>query len=284
MATDSGDLFASFFPDFKKIPGAKDVPELLSHYTSLEGFLSIVKYHSIWASNILFLNDKEEMQYGIDVARDVVAEIEKTTSRADRPRVIRQREIPDVYASCFCEHHDLLSQWRGYGNSNQTVSIQFRGRDLFRLARIYNFDLERVIYGRKHTMELLRERLAIAEDDPSLIQAIMNDNSIGPDEMRYARIINLAPRFKNEAFEEEKEWRIIAKQQVVKEVQYRVRDNVVMPYVVISNVGAGLPIQGVTVGPGKETSLTVRSIEKFLSNSPFYRDVRVSPSKVPFRS
>lgn len=284
MAIEDNDLFASFFPDPKKLPGAKDTPTFLSHYTSLEGFLSIIESHTIRASNISFLNDKEEMEYGLNVAKDVIKEIEKATTQTEWPRNPWSRDIPDVYACCFCEQPDMLSQWRGYGASSQSVSIQFSGPELYMLARTYEFDLERVIYGRKRAMELLRERLKFEEGDTVLARILFETKLIDAEEMRYTHAINLAPRFKNEAFSEEHEWRIIAKQQVVKDVKYRVRDNVIMPYVDLSNTGTGLPIERITVGPGKETSLTVKSIEKLLSNSILYKDVKVIPSKIPFRS
>ena len=39
------------------------------HYTSTAGFLGIVNDSSIWATNIFFLNDYQEMKKGIDYIR-----------------------------------------------------------------------------------------------------------------------------------------------------------------------------------------------------------------------
>ena len=39
------------------------------HYTSAAGFLGIVNDSNIWATNIFFLNDYQEMKKGIDYVR-----------------------------------------------------------------------------------------------------------------------------------------------------------------------------------------------------------------------
>lgn len=282
LATENNDFFANF-PDPSVFAADMRVPEVLSHYTSLEGFLSIIQSNTIRASNILFLNDKEEMQYGIDVAKDVIGEIEKSAKRTSSTRQQQPREIPGVYASCFCENADMLSQWRGYGAASQSVSIQFDGPRLHHLADAYEFDLEGIIYGRKRAMELLRKRLEVEKSDANIMRLIYQDEHTGVDIMRYSRMINLGPRVKNEAFSEEKKWLIIAKQEVIKQVHYRVRDNVIMPFVKL-NAGNGLPIVRVTFGRGKDTILTEKSISKLLSNTQFYKNVDVVSSTIPLRS
>ncbi|MGO7837617.1 hypothetical protein ACC727_35360, partial [Rhizobium johnstonii] len=65
---------------------------------------------------------------------------------------------------------------------------------------------------------------------------------------------------------------------------HRTRDNVIMPYVNVGALNTRLPITRVTVGPGKDASLTRKSIEKFLSQRPFYSDVEVAVSSIPFRT
>ncbi|MDR6757195.1 hypothetical protein J2Y48_002491 [Mycoplana sp. BE70] len=281
---DNNDLFAAI----SSTSNAKHFPKTLSHYTSLDGFLGIIRESRIRASNILFLNDKEEMQYGINVARDVINELVeqepsaaalKPTGRSPRPNV-----IPDTYACCFCEEADMLSQWRGYGSASQSVSIQFDGPLLAKVARALQFDLEAVIYGKKRAMELLRETLNDEVTTATIIRSLLKDDGYNVDDYRRSVTLDLSPRFKNDAFAEEREWRIIAKAHVVKQVEYRTRDNVIMPYVNISNPTVGLPITRVTIGPGKDTALTRKSVEKFLSQTQFYSHVKAVESSIPFRT
>lgn len=281
---ESNDLFSG-------LPASKRLDKTLSHYTSLDGFLNIIKESQIRASNILFLNDTEEMKYGIEVAKDVLNEIEQ--ARSDAPikrasqRLSTPSSIPDVYACCFCEEPDMLSQWRGYGATGQSVSIQFDADQLSAIARAQEFELHPITYGRKQAMKLLRERLAGAESTAAIVRALMNtkeEEVYTADDARRNAVLDLAPRFKNDAFSEEQEWRIIAKAHVVKQVEYRTRDNVIMPFVNIGSQHTPLPITRVTVGPGKDGGLTRRSVEKFLSQQPFYHAVPVALSGIPFRT
>ena len=45
------------------------LPDKLYHYTSLNGLLEIIRTKSIWATDILFLNDSSECKYSINLAR-----------------------------------------------------------------------------------------------------------------------------------------------------------------------------------------------------------------------
>lgn len=275
---DNNDLFAD-------LPSAKaPIGKVLSHYTSLDGFLSIVNQNHIRASNILFLNDTEEMEYGMKVAREVLTTL---TGTKQSQKLLATQNIPDVYACCFCERPDMLSQWRGYGASGQSVSIQFDADQLSALASGQQFELSKVIYGRKQAITLLRKRLSSAESTASIVRSLMGSpdgSDYTADDARRTSILDLAPRFKNDAFEEEKEWRIIVKAHVAKKIDYRVRDNVIIPYVNIGSSDSRLPITRVTVGPGKDSELTRRSIEKFISQNIFYNSVEVATSNIPFRT
>lgn len=263
-------------------------PKTLSHYTSLDGFLSIIQQSQLRASNILFLNDKEEMSYGIKVARDLLEEVEvrqgtkKPDGRGKHLRLLE--ELPDVYACCFCAEPDMLSQWRGYGGGGQSVSIQFDTEKLEQLAAGMTFNLRQVLYGRAAAMEMLRKRLQEVDTDIPLVQIIFETLDLKSDDFRREVILDMSPQFKNHAFQEEREWRVIAKASAVKRVEYRVRDNVVVPFITIGAEDSRLPIERVTVGPGKDAALTRKSISNFLAKSEFYRDVDVTISSIPFRT
>jgi hypothetical protein len=122
-------------------------PEFVYHYTNAPGLLGIITSSALWASDVEFLNDAEELTYArtdvldrlrivadetasaidksngaeqmrVEMIRNVVAELEKTaeTSRS---------AAYHAYVTCFCESDDLLSQWRGYGGSGG-YAIGFR--------------------------------------------------------------------------------------------------------------------------------------------------------------
>ncbi|NTI48975.1 DUF2971 domain-containing protein [Agrobacterium rhizogenes] len=262
-------------------PELVNQPPELSHYCDLNALQSMLTHNQIWGSNIRFLNDKQEMDYGIDVAKNVMQEILDRQQRGStRRRWTMAPVIPDVYAACFCEKPDLLSQWRGYGSHSQNVSIQFDLLNLSVLGLMREFRLQKVIYGETDAIQRLRHEL---DSIPDLVEQITENKTIDSNSEQRKVILRLSPQFKNEHFQEEQEWRLISTGEAY-EVKYRARDNVLLPYVAIGFAEGGpLPIKRITVGPGKDSALTKRSIEHFLKTSSNYQDVEVEVSKIPFR-
>ena len=108
----------------------------LCHYTTLDGALGIIQSGDLWLSHLRFSNDDAEFLYGLDfVGAELTVMSEEAA--ADAPRVDRisgvkslidrQREQP-IYICCFCEHENLLSQWRGYTDNGGGVSLEFDRR------------------------------------------------------------------------------------------------------------------------------------------------------------
>lgn len=280
----NNDLFAglpSLFVEPQELrPG---LPPTLSHYCDLSALNSILTKHSLWASNIRFLNDKKEMDFGIDVAKDLLDELRQSSYKGSTPmppsRRILMTDIPDVYAVCFCEKPDLLSQWRGYGSAQQSVSIQFDPGGLLMLGYLKMFSLKKIIYGRERAIAQLRDGFDKIDD---IVGAISRRGPVDTPSEQKRVILELSPQFKTEHFEEEQEWRLVSFGEQ-KQVSYRPRDNVLLPYVeVVHPANTPLPIGSITVGPGKDNELTKKSIEHLLANSA-YPHVQVRASEIPFR-
>jgi hypothetical protein len=105
-----------------------NVPKVtsLAHYTNLAGLHGILESGQLWASNVAFLNDREELLHGVKCASRALSSIlkdRKLEHWLDAIRkVVHQIEegrLPNTYAVCFCEKSDLLSQWRGYPTLRQ---------------------------------------------------------------------------------------------------------------------------------------------------------------------
>ncbi|MBY5533650.1 DUF2971 domain-containing protein [Rhizobium leguminosarum] len=281
---DSNDLFAGL-PSLlaERQEPRSDLPPTLSHYCDLYALNSILIKHSLWASNIRFLNDKKEMDFGIDVAKDLLDELRQSTYKGSTPmppsRRIAITDIPDVYAVCFCEKSDLLSQWRGYGSTQQSVSIQFDSSGLLTLGFMKMFSLKKIIYGREKALAQLRDGFDRIDD---IVGAISRREPVDTPAEQKRVILELSPQFKTEHFEEEQEWRLVSFGEQ-KQISYRPRDNVLLPYVQVGHpANIPLPIGSITVGPGKDNELTKKSIEHLLANSA-YPHVQVRTSEIPFR-
>src|SRR6266849_863255 len=103
----------------------------LCHYTTLDGALGIIQSGDLWLCHLRFSNDDAEFLYGLDFVGAELTVVSEEAA-ADAPRVDRisgvkslidrQREQP-IYICCFCEHENLLSQWRGYADNGGGVSL-----------------------------------------------------------------------------------------------------------------------------------------------------------------
>jgi hypothetical protein len=125
-------------PRFKK-----DRP-LLAHYTTIKGAEAIIANNQLWFSNPLFMNDIDELTFGVDAANKVISSaFEVTKPFADKDieaaffnayrtydRVFAEDLALDVYVFCLSQHDPkdfdgTLSMWRGYGALGDGVAIVF---------------------------------------------------------------------------------------------------------------------------------------------------------------
>jgi hypothetical protein len=97
-----------------------ETEKTLYHYTSLEGLLGIIESKSIWATNVLYLNDASELNYSIDLPKGQVDEFKDnipndknwlgTLNFFDKfTRLFTSTEILGFFVCSFSEEEDLLS-------------------------------------------------------------------------------------------------------------------------------------------------------------------------------
>ncbi|MBZ9974206.1 MULTISPECIES: DUF2971 domain-containing protein [unclassified Mesorhizobium] len=265
------------------------VPNELTHFTTLPGLLGIVENRCLWASNVSFLNDRRELQHGISAAEKVLRDFATAQKKQIFAQIIdeviielKKAKLPDTYATCFCKAHDLLSQWRGYGGRVQGVSVTFNGKQLDSLFRSHGGIPMEVIYDKQRTVDRMRRSIVTF----SGLADLLREKDV--DKIRFElirRLPKLVPRFKDDGFSEENEWRfVIQKENDFEHVRFRDADGVLVPYLEVAvPIGKRLPIKRVTVGPGKNQELTMRSVQLFLEAKGYER-VPVEPSAVPYRS
>jgi len=186
----------------------------LAHYTNLRGLFGIIDSGELWASNVAFLNDREELLHGVKCARRVLSSIlndSKLTQWGDAiSRVVKEIEdgrLPNTYAACFCEKPDLLSQWRGYAGNEQAVCVVFSAAGLDDLRRGKRSFLAPVEYG------LVKGKMTLRKNLKARLLAIGEDEFANMDEAErratvYEVLSELIPRFKHKGFEAELEWRL----------------------------------------------------------------------------
>lgn len=114
----------------------KSIPEKLWHYTSLQGFHGIVKNKSMWATDLRFLNDREEFIHARNVANKIIAAAPELDANGFPNKEFLTKAVTlafdggaltksQVFVASFSAAEDQLGQWRGYSHGSTGVSLAF---------------------------------------------------------------------------------------------------------------------------------------------------------------
>lgn len=248
------------------------MPATLHHYCSTETFMAIVSSKCIRLSALSMSNDSEEGRLVLRLT-EKLGEVNRT-----HPAVLASLKAHwnEVVAAneglgfCLSERGDLLSQWRGYAAQGRGVSIGFSTDFLRRMSLAGEGDenfatLEQVEY---------RERQQRREYGPTydaLVNAIeeaqgylqYGEVSVS-DKLKAALNRKLRPwtrkiyTFKNDGFEEEREWRMLAllASEEQEACSYRAVDDKIVAFRELRlDAEPGPAIVSVTLGPKHVTPI-----------------------------
>ena len=145
----------------------EDTNKTVYHYTSLPGLLGITKNDSIWATNILYLNDSSELHYAKELLREELAifrdnnqefvladTFEKSLGHffletfENNINTLLPSQSIGFFVCSFSEEGDLLSQWRGYSKSGAGFSLGFNLNLLKAFVERGRLFIKKVIYDR----------------------------------------------------------------------------------------------------------------------------------------
>ena len=136
---------AQLEPDFRRVEATIRAqvaprvapPQVLFHYTGMPGFRGIVETQRMWATDIRYLNDAEELSYSNRLFASIIdGRISEAKDAGERELLARLartfdfREMLIPFVAAFSEIDDDLSQWRGYAQGVGGVAL---GLDLRRL-------------------------------------------------------------------------------------------------------------------------------------------------------
>jgi hypothetical protein len=121
----------------------KPAPAAVWHYTSLGGLLGIVERKQIYATDIRYLNDREEFVHAQAFVDQVVGELDEVDENRWHARQAAKGFTEGLYSrgvlsptylqifvASFSTAEDQLSQWRAYSRGSTGVSLGFDLRNL----------------------------------------------------------------------------------------------------------------------------------------------------------
>jgi hypothetical protein len=278
--------------------------KILYHYTSIEGLIGIIESKSIWATNILYLNDASELDYAKALFEEQIINFQNKIGRSDylfdwffKSSIEDIKSIsPNTYVFFICsfsERNDLLSQWRGYCPSGIGVSLGFKFNDLRKSLKGYTFSIMPCIYKKNEQVSKINNlienvydkfKFEMTQHQDNIYRIILNKSALE----FYTEFIRMAPGIKHPKFKEEKEWRIVTwidtKDQLDK-IKFRPGKSMVIPYIDIPlpREGENLILKKIVVGPTHEPELSKTAIEMLLkSNNVKFN--KVQRSTIPYRN
>lgn len=114
------------------------IPKQLWHYTSYDSLQKIVESKQIWATDLRFLNEHQELRHAIELCQRLAEQIPASDKYSELVREAAKPIIQSIFhvgplsserrqlfVASFSEAEDQLSQWRAYSRASSGVSISF---------------------------------------------------------------------------------------------------------------------------------------------------------------
>jgi len=313
-------LFTGLTVDIDDIQFVIQTRPLLAHYTSIDVLEKIMKTDEIWLSNPLFMNDLEEVRFGVQQGATLFLQShaisEACAGSENRVQILRnafshyyrqfdQEHAFDTYVFRLSQHDPtntdgLLSMWRGYGGQGNGAALVFKTDFVTQDNLASPLILTRVHY------DSAEKRIQWLNNKLMQWWQILKTGSIPDDKLYIAAYLFFqtikffALKSKHDGFKEENEWRIIYMperdpQGVWKEKfkqHYVIGKRGVEPKLIFKIEPLNLSqtwkfgdiLDRIILGPSLSSWLARRSIERMLETigKPEFRE-KVSASQIPLR-
>lgn len=280
---------------------------ILYHYTGQTGLQGILKEKCVWATNIFYLNDQQELLY----AKDLLHKTINYSIGASKPGLLElagkglstsnlvleiidgmlNPNLMNIYVFALSEDGDLLSQWRAYSKNGIGFSIGFDKKRFEKITSKRNFKIDKCIYETQDQLNLLDE--LYAKYKPKLepdIETFKSDegkkNLVKLVKQFSSEFLERAIFIKHRLFYEEKEWRLVAYPIKSNYGEVFVKEGLsyLVPFIKVplSDDVEEIPISEIIVGPTPDPDLSVSSAELFLRSIKI-NNVKVKKSNIPYR-
>jgi hypothetical protein len=294
----------------KKIPKIKkildnDTDYTIYHYTKPEKLLKILSGETIRFSNVLYLNDKEEVAYSyklivnlIDQTKDLNHDLfEKIKNHFDN----KYKNIVDgnsdlinkleYFTTSFSSESDNLTLWNNYAKGlNYTgYNIGFNKKKLIKEMNDKNYlpIYGSVIYDRKKQVQIIQ---SIFKKWNSLFEKALNSKKNTQVKLfdilfELIDVLNIVSIFfKNPQFKNEHEYRIVIVNAFgtpdCKPTKVAEKNGLFVPYLEYHFNKSS--VSSVNIGPTFDETIFYTSTNRMLLNFG-YKNIEVVRSKIPLR-
>lgn len=294
---------AGKLPSFADLPShrlfAEAIPDILYHYTSLEGAFGILTSRQIWLTKIQHLNDAAELRYAVELFRRRAGSHPAGTTRGMRQLLIEAAEQLGSYLNVniclasFCIDGDLLSQWRAYAAAANGVAFGFSRGFLAYLSNRQEFQIWKCLYSPEQHGRIIDEliELLLRLRDSSAWDGHANSgNGNGVLWRCFTTIfLQVAPVLKHPSFHEEREWRLISAPVPMQHPDYgvvlagsRLRPTFRVPFPRDEDGGCRVLVE-TSIGPSADAALVLDSLAT-LATTQGHRDLQLNISRIPYRA
>lgn len=294
-------------------------PEQLAHYTSLASLEKILSSRELWLSNPLYMNDWEELRFGMQEGAtafrtsESIRESCSTDERFDHLinyfnslyLEFESDHALDCYVLCLSEHtpsksDGVLSMWRGYGEQGSGAALLFNTNAFPRYEHL-PLMVGQVVYATKPARRAwLSERVSAIAKEISRFP-VTDENLEAAAHTWFERLKVFAIFTKHEGFQEEREWRVVYMKErdpqkaLTASLGYSIGPRGVEPKLKLSldvltdtteeKSSLDSLIGGILLGPSLSSALAQASIRRMveLLKLPVLAG-RITASQIPFRS
>lgn len=269
---------------------------LLSHYTSIQGFKSIIESELLWATNVAFLNDNKEYTHAFDIFESELSKLEESEGSVKEEdsyffrkcrgyiNSLKRPGVEQHYVVSLSSEIDQLSQWRAYGS----IGIVFHEEKMEQCIRdVPGADLVGVDRCRYNEINL-------REDIKNSVSEIFDKYKKRSPEKGKECIFDLMEDFyehmllsstfcKDYGFREEKEVRLSFFSTGEEKVKFRVNHSYLVPYLEVPFDKSA--IERIVIGPCVDLEKTKKSVELFIERHfPFDSRPSIMGSNISYRN
>ena len=264
-----------------------------SIFGMLQSYSKDNPYCTMWASNVLFMNDASEYQFGIDVCKELAMQYEGEEHIDDgfahifNSNFWHKKELDYPYIISFSERVDSAAIWNMYSNNGGGIAIIFDAEKLRKTPRTW---LEKCWYCKE------ADNLLFNPNTRALITHLYNHclNTPCPEErpdsvpeQNFKNIMHamhfqfeVSPKIKHASFDYEAEWRLTI--YGVDAPKFRCKNGVIMPYKEVN-----IPIdaiEGFVIGPTANFEYIQKSLRLYLTSRGLDGLAKnITKSTVPYR-